>query len=359
VFITLSLMSTGCGFEIREEAPPSQAPLVITATLPATLIPQPSETSLPPPPQPTTVPVEGTTASQVNVRAEPSTASNVLGMIPPNTKVEITGKDPGENWWQINYPQGAGGKGWVTAQYITTASKPEVPTIGGNEADPNNGNVAVVQQQLNVRSGPGTDFNSLGTLNPQDVVSLTGKDPDGAWLQVDFASGPEGKGWVNAAFVQAKGVENLPIITEAGLIVGTGTPTGIPFTPTPTVMPAWEDNDSPDSPIASVIFEPSGTQTLIYNGDLSSPEGDSEDWIAFKPSGQFVFVSLECAGNGSLKVEMTENTQPASLDMACGDQMQQVSVKPGSNYLVHLQAKPLAGELQYTNYILTIKMAPQ
>ena len=237
------------------------------------------------------------TSTQVNVRAEPSTASNVLGMIPANTKVEITGKDPGENWWQINYPQGVDGKGWVTAQYITTASKPEVPIIGGDEADPNNGNVAVVQQQLNVRSGPGTGFNSLGTLNPQDVVSLTGKDPNGAWLQIDFPqSGPEGKGWVNAAFVQAQGVENLPIITEAGLIVGTGTPTGIPSTPTPTVVPAWEDNDSPGSPIVSVIFEPTGTQTLIYNGDLSSPQGDSEDWIAFKPYSQFVFMSLECQG---------------------------------------------------------------
>ncbi len=360
VFIILAILSTGCGIQVREAAAPTATLLPITATLPATPTQPPSETPLPPPPQPTVVPVEGVTSTQVNVRAEPSTAGKVLGMIPANTKVEITGKDPGENWWQINYPQGQGvdGKGWVTAQYVKTATRPEVPTIGGDQANPNNGNVAVVQQQLNVRSGPGTSFNSLGTLNPQDVVTLTGKDSNGAWLQVDFAAGPEGKGWVNAAFVQAQGVESLPIVAETGLIVGTGTPTTIPFTATPTVIPAWADHDSPGTPIVSVIFEPAGMQTLIYDGDVSSPQGDSEDWIAFKPYGPFVFISLECQGSNLLKTDITENSLPVNTSIDCGDQMKKTAVKAGANYLVHLQAAPSTGGLQYINYVLTVKVRP-
>ena len=153
-------------------------------------------------------------------------------------------------------------------------------------------------------------------------------------------------------------MENLPIITEAGLIVGTGTPTEIPPTPTPTILPAWEDHDSSNSPIASVTFESTGTQTLIYNGDLSSPQGDSEDWISFKPYGSLVFASLVCKGSGSLKVEITEHNLPLNLELACGDQMKQVAVKAGYNYLIHLQGQPSAGNLQYTNYILTIKTRP-
>lgn len=364
IFTVLILLYTGCSSKLREDTIVTPTPLIITSTQPATAtptsVPPQTETSLPAQPPPTQVPVEGMTSTQINVRADPSTASNVLGIIPANTKVEITGKDPGENWWQINYPQGQGvaGKGWVTAQYITTTAKPEVPIIGGDETNPNNGNVAIIQEQINVRSGPGTSFNSLGTLNPQDVVSLTGKDSNGAWLQIDFSAGPEGKGWVNAAFVQAQGVENLPIITEAGLIVGTGTPTGIPPTPTPTLVPAWEDHDSVNGPIASVVLESTGTQTFIYNGDLSSPQGDSEDWISFKPYGSFVFASLACKGSGSLKVEITENNLPLNLELACGDQMKQVSIQAGSNYLIHLRAQPSAGNLQYTNYILTIKTRP-
>ena len=115
------------------------------------------------------------------MRAEPSTASNVLGIIPANTKVEITGKDPAENWWQINYPQGSR---WKRLGHLhNTLQRPpslKFRIIGGDETNPNNGNVAIIQQQINVRSGPGTGFNSLGTFNPQDVVSLTGKDSNGA-----------------------------------------------------------------------------------------------------------------------------------------------------------------------------------
>lgn len=339
---------------------PTHTHVVLTSTLPATITPAPSETPLPPSPPPTVPPVEGITFTQINVRLEPSTASTVLGVIPANTRIEITGKDPGGNWWQIIYshPQGIDGKGWVTAQYITTASTPDVPTIGDTETNPNSGNVAVVQQQINIRSGPGTDFNSLGTLNPQDLVNLTGKDPNGAWLQINFASGPEGKGWVNAAFVQAHGVENLPIIAESGLIVGTGTPTVIPATPTPTLIPAWQDGDSSNSPIASVIFEPAGTQSFLYNGDLSAPQGDLEDWIAFRPYAPFVFASLECIGSNTLEIEIRENNLPADTYLKCGDQRKEIPVQPASNYLIHLQTSGSVTNLQYSSYVLTIKTRP-
>src|SRR5215212_7994771 len=144
IFTVLILLYTGCSSKLREETISIPTPAIITSTLPATATPPalPTETAMPLPAQPVSAPVEGMTSTQINVRAAPSTASNVLGIIPANTKVEITGKDPSEAWWQINSAQGV-----------------------------------------------------------------------------------DGKGWVNAAFVQAQGVENLPIITETGLIVGTGTPT--------------------------------------------------------------------------------------------------------------------------------------
>jgi hypothetical protein len=120
-------------------------------------------------------------------------------------------------------------------------------------------------------------------------------------------------------------------------------------------MPAWADNDSPTTPIVSVIFEPAGTQSLMYNGDVSSPQGDSDDWIAFKPFGSFVFISLECHGNGSIKADLLENSLPLGTYIKCGDPIKRTPVKPGSNYLVHVQSLPSAGGLQYTNYLLTIK----
>ncbi len=351
-------MSTACNARGMEEtATPTASPLR-PSTIPATQPPPPSETPLAPPPQPTTAPVDGVTSTRVNVRSEPSTAGSVLGIIPGDTRVEITGKDPGENWWQINFPAGPGGKGWVTAQYVVTSDKELVPVIGGAGTGPEDGPLAIVQQQLHVRSGPGTGFNSLGTLNAQDVLTLVGKDPDGAWLQIDYPSGPEGKGWVNAAFVQAQGVETLPIVTEAGLVVGTGTPTQIPPTPTATIVPAWEDNDSASSPAASVVFELAGTQTLIYDGDISSPEGDTQDWVAFTSYGSAVFVSLQCRGDKSIRINVTENGQPAEMRIECGAPLRRFSVKPGAQYIINLQGASADDNLQYASYVLTIRTRP-
>jgi uncharacterized protein YraI len=339
---------------------PAITPPPGTSTLPSSAAPLPSTTPLPPPAEPTSVPIDGITSTQINVRLEPSTASDVLGVIPADMRVEITGKDPGGRWWQIIYPhpQAVDGKGWVTAEFVELPSAVEVPVVGGTGTDSPNGSIALVQQQINVRSGPGTGFNSLGTLNPEDVVSLTGKDPNGAWLQIEFAAGPEGKGWINAAFVQAQGAENLPIVAESGTVIGTGTPTGIPPTPTPTLIPAWEDGDSPGSPSTSVTFAPNGTQAFMYNGDVSFPQGDHEDWILFKPSDTSVFIRLECTGNEAIEVQISENGLPANTYIECGAALQEVAVSPGSNYLLHVQSDPSATILQYTKYTLTIKLRP-
>jgi uncharacterized protein YraI len=357
LFTTILLLGSSCGIQVQQAASTSTA-FLVTSTLPPIANPAASETPLPPPPQPTVVPVEGTSSTQINVRSEPSTSGSVLGMIPPDTKVQIVAKDPGGNWWQILYEQGVDGKGWVTAQYITASNVDAIPVIGGNAQDPNNANMAVVQQQINVRSGPGTSFNSLGTLNAQDVVNLTGKDSNGAWLQIAFTAGPDGKGWVNAAFVRAQGVENLPIITEAGQVVGTGTPTGIPATPTATIVPAWADNDSLSNPIVNVNFEPDGTHTLIYTGDVSTPQGDPEDWVNFRPHTETVLASLTCTGTNSLQAAVLENGMPTNFTINCGDDNQRVRVNKDASYSVHFYIEPPGGALHYIRYTIKIQSSP-
>jgi len=356
ILITLFL-TTGCQVQSSDTSTATGAPFILIATFPVTFTPMPTGTPLPPPPQPTVVPVEGISSTQINVRSEPSTVANVLGIIPPNAKVEIVGKDPAGNWWQILYAQGVDGKGWVTAQYVIAAGTPQVPVVGGDGADPNNGNVAIIQQQINVRSGPGTGFNSLGTLNAQDVVNVTGKDANGTWLQIAFTAGPDGKGWVNAAFVQANRMDNLPIITEAGEVVGTGTPTGIPFTPTPTVLPAWPDNDSSTNPIISVTFEPAGTHALIYNGDVSAPGGDTQDWIQFTPYSRAILLEVTCTGS-DLNIELIPNglTIPQSEGIRCGSKIV-IRTEPNLPIKVHFSAQP-NGALKYTSYTIHIETIP-
>ena len=358
IVIVMLLFGTGCAVTVRDGSGTTPTPSIVTQTLPPSATLAPTYTPLPPPSTPTPVPVEGTASTQVNVRAQPSTTGEVLGIVAANAKVQIIGRDPGGNWWQIVYPAGVDGKGWVTAQYVTTAGKPEVPVIGGTgTSQQSNGNVAIIQQQLNIRSGPGTGFNSIGTLNPRDVVTLTGRDSSGAWLQIEFAAGPDGRGWINAAFAQATGVENLPIITEAGLVVGTGTPTGIPPTPTATLLPARDDGDSAEDPAVSMVLSASGTRSFQYSGDVSTPEGDTVDWVAFSANGGMVFLELECMGNGSLQAGVLENGAPLSIEFPCGGRLA-LAVQDDKTYQVRLEVNPSPGGVQYTRYTIRIGVSP-
>ncbi len=326
---------------------------IITSTLPPSAPPPPTSTPPPPAPTSTPVPIEGTTSTQLNVRGEPSTASSPLGLIAPSAKVQIIGKDPSGNWYQVLFAQSPDGKGWVTAQYVQVENKDAIPIMGGASAS---GSSGVIVQQVNVRSGPGTEFDSLGTLNAKDVVTLTGKDSDGAWLQIEFKNGADGKGWLAAAYVQASGIENLPIVAQSGDVVGTATPTMIPATITPTLVPAIQDGDSAQSPAVNVTFSPSGTSSLIYSSDVSAPNGDAEDWIAFTPYTSSVMVSLTCVGNGELKVELLQNSAPLRNwnGLNCGE-TQQLDLSKGQTYLVHLSASSAQGGLAYVHYTISIE----
>lgn len=358
IFAVLAFLLAGCSSSVQTEISITASPVVATGTLPLANTPVPSESPPPPLPSPTVAPVDGVTSTEVNVRLQPSTTSDVLGVIPAEMRVEITGRDPGGNWWQIEYPHPGAidGKGWVSAQFVTTANADEVPIVGVDPGHPDQGSMAVVQDRINVRSGPGTDYDSLGTLNPQDVVSLIGKDPAGTWLQIEFPQGgsPEGTGWVSAAFVQAQGVENLPIVTESGIVIGTGTPTVIPPTPTATVVPARQDHDSADNPLAQVTFDPTATTTFLYNGDVSAPDGDIEDWIQFTSFSERNLLEVDCSSD-TLIIEIIQHGQV--IEQASCPAEHVIQSESEMPVLIHVRALTEEG-LRYSTYNLKVRAIP-
>jgi uncharacterized protein YraI len=296
------------------------------------------------------------TTSQIYLRGEPSTASAPLGMIGPNTKVQILGRDPSGNWVQILYTQGPNGKGWLTAQYVTVNDMDSLPVIGSVSGS---GPSGVIIQQVNVRTGPGTDSDTVGMLNPRDIVTLTGKDPNGVWLQIEFAKGPQGRGWVNAAYVQASSADALPIVGGAGKVLGTGTPTGVPSTVTPTIIAAPQDHDSAQAPAVNIIFSPLGARSLIYSSDLSSPRGDPDDWIQFTPFSSNMITRLTCLGNGRLNVDLLQagNSVQNWGSLACGETTQLI-LTPELPYTLRLSAVSSGSELVSVNYTISVETVP-
>lgn len=120
-----------------------------------------------------------------------------------------------------------------------------------------------VPERVNVRLGPGTDYDQVGVLVAGQVASAIGRSPGGDWIQIAYPGVPGNVAWVYTAFVVLENVEGqLPVIEPpptptprttstidptlaAQFNLGSGPPTRLPtFTPAdPVVQPTLEPVD--------------------------------------------------------------------------------------------------------------------
>ncbi len=368
LLLTLSFI-TACSMEVSKLDDADSAPStngIITATLPVTFTPRATATPLPATAQPTVEPVSGKVTAQINVRENPSTSSESMGMLGINSEVEIIGKSANEDWYKIRFisPSGESGEGWGAAEYILTEGEPDVPVVSGS--NPSTGDESTngqTTQQINVRIGPGTDFAVLGLLNNGEGVALTGKNLGGAWLQIEFVSGNDDKGWVFASYVESDIVDDLPLIGENGEEIAESTQTVMAATAAPTFFPAPDDGDSAEEPSISVEFSATNSRAFDYSSDLSSPEGDAEDWIAFHPNSPEdrvnLLIDLSCEGNGNLYVELWQGGIKLDKwgELNCGDSDYALSMFRDETYQFRLFAKH-SRELTYISYNLQVRAAP-
>ena len=245
----------------------------------------------------------------------------------------ILGKDASGTWYQLLFAEG---KGWVIAAYVQVTAGVDVPVIQVGTGSESSASVLAVQR-VNVRSGPGTQFETIGILSPNDVVALTGKDPSGAWLQIEFASAPEARGWINEGFVQASGVETVPILAVPGPTAETGTPAEASPTTIPTSEIAIKDGDSADAPSVTVTFSPAGARALQFSDEVSSPQGDREDWVQFTPYGKLVEIQVSCAGSNELLIELWQGEAILETKLAC-EEIRILAVEKGKPYSIHFLA---------------------
>jgi uncharacterized protein YraI len=345
----------------------SATPAITMLTSTSTSIP--TATLLPATATPTTEPLTGLTLWQVNIRSGPGSYFSQLGQIDPNQTVQITGMDPSSEWFAILYPSAPEGYGWVTAEYIQVAATTTIPVIG-QPTLPNGTPAPQAQlaQKLNVRSGPGTHYDSLGILPSDATIWLMGRDPSGTWLWMDYPPAPGGRGWVMAGYVQTQGIQDLPMVDASGNPLE-GTPSSLPalteIPPTPVYSPAFQDGDSAGNPLASGIFSPLGIRTFSITNELSAPVGDPEDWIAFRPysartgAPTTLTISLVCEGNASIHVQLWQAGHQLDGwgDLSCGDLNHPILLSAGSDYIFQLNILPGSGFL-FERYTITLRNAP-
>jgi uncharacterized protein YraI len=207
----------------RQSTPTTTAEAMPTNTLtpqPTAPLPSPEPTSIPtvtptdtPAPEPTHTPspepaVPMVTASEgnVNIRRGPGMFHKKFLLLPEGQSLEIVGRNADSSWWQVSTPEGLG---WVAAS-VTTASNVEGIDIPVVEM-PSGPLVTASEGNVNLRRGPGTEYEKVGLLPSGESLQIIGRNTDASWWQV---STPDGPAWIAASVTTAGNVEgaSIPVV---------------------------------------------------------------------------------------------------------------------------------------------------
>lgn len=112
------------------------------------------------------------TADALRMRAETSTDSTILATAAKDSSVVVL-EDAGNGWFKVDYKSV---EGYMSGAYLTVAAQADV-TIGYGLVKASGGT-------LNVRTGPGTDYTHIFTLNDGDVVNIIGIDS--GWFKITY-----------------------------------------------------------------------------------------------------------------------------------------------------------------------------
>ncbi len=133
--------------------------------------------------------------------------------------------------------------------------------------------VGIVKTDLNVRNGPGTQYDVIGRLAAGTEVEIVGKNDAGSWWQIVHLDSPAGRGWVAAEYAPSQNAGGVPVIATPTLVptetpVPTDTPT---VTPTPTNPPTATSTAAPPTSTP----EPLPTDTATLTPTATPPAGPS------------------------------------------------------------------------------------
>jgi uncharacterized protein YraI len=192
----------------------------------ATFTPEPT---LPPTIMPTIEPMTALAKTSVTFRSEPRKGSDNLGGVYGNQAVKVIARNSAATWFYIIAPDTPNGMAWVLASAfalqgdLTTLPiaifpegsniplllPPLIHTIVGTPLPLNppapGAKTATIVQLARVRVGPGVGYMEMGLLQPGTVIVLTGRVEGNVWLQIEYPSGLDGRGWVLSELIKFEG----------------------------------------------------------------------------------------------------------------------------------------------------------
>jgi uncharacterized protein YraI len=79
--------------------------------------------------------------------------------------------------------------------------------------------------QINVRTGPGTDYDSIGVMIAGQISTAFGRSAGGSWIQVSYPGVADGVGWVYSPLVTLLGGGDIPVLEPPPTATPRVTPT--------------------------------------------------------------------------------------------------------------------------------------
>lgn len=158
------------------------------------------------------------------LRSGPTLEFPVYGVAPTGAQAEVLGRSEDDQWWAVRMPISFAkdGIGWVPKLYTSASNAGNVPEIKTpnlpnniTPAAPASGAPALITREpLNVRTGPGNEYTSLGQVPRGAILGVVGISQDGEHyvVNIPMTIDPSGQGWVPARFVRAENVSNVPVV---------------------------------------------------------------------------------------------------------------------------------------------------
>lgn len=244
--------------------------------------------------------------TQLTISAQPETfpfvgeiyneQGEIIGQIGAGIQSAVLTFEAGDGVYEVlltpSDPAAAGGVLLIlgvgsapAAPAAPTSAAPAAP-VSTQEVTSGGGACAIFAGgRVNVRSGPGTNYNVIGQINAGTTLAVTGVNPTGDWYQVDYNGQA---GWVSLTVVQVSGAcGGLPVIqvgqtplasattTTTTTVTTTVTATGTQSTATasatytatqPGGPTATYTSTQPGAPTATYTYTP--TYTVTAQADL-------------------------------------------------------------------------------------------
>jgi L,D-peptidoglycan transpeptidase YkuD (ErfK/YbiS/YcfS/YnhG family) len=141
------------------------------------------------------------TASKLNVRSGAETTYGIIGSVVKDQTLSVVSKSG--SWYKINYN---GRTGYVSSDYVQAS---------GTTPSAESTTYIVTASTLNVRSGAGTNYASIGSVTKGQKLSVVSKS--GSWYKINYNGGT---GYVSSDYVQASATASPKLVVDSFKTLG-------------------------------------------------------------------------------------------------------------------------------------------